>query len=239
MINLSKMKNICFLLFLFLGLSNIDAQRVIIYEDLREREQIPTYGPNRKHFLHSYYGMGFILGEPSGKGSNIRIPRSNNIEIGFRYKYKLSHHLSTGFDIAYLRNSFHLKQTDVKTFPDTELYDSQNLVLSNLLGGVYTRFNYGRRGNYIGRFVDIGINASWIYRNRMFSMLTEDSVETEMIVSGESHFNTFAYNSVLRVGFNNFVFKSTYRLNDIFRENSGFDELPRFYFGLEIGLHPL
>ncbi len=219
--------------------TQVNAQRIIIHEDVREREEVSEYGPNRKHYIHTFVGWGFIAGNPAGPGSEIIAGRSNSFEAGARYKRKLTHNFSFGIEVSYARNSFHIKQSSEKTFPDRRLYNSQVLILSNLSSGIYKRINYGRRGNYIGKFTDIGINSNWVYRNRITSINYDKHVEIKETISGHDFINTSIYNAFIRVGFNNLVFKGSYRLNDIFESGSWYDELPKYYIGIELGIHPL
>ncbi|MFW5793636.1 MAG: hypothetical protein ACOCWC_05080 [Bacteroidota bacterium] len=228
------------LVILLFGVFNtISAQRIIIEEKITEQDSEPLFGPNRKHFIHSFLNLGFIIGESEGEGSPIIYGRSMSYEFGSRYKRKLSKHLSLGIELSYLRQLYHIKQSDDKTFPDESINESQRLAIDNFALGYYHRFNFGRRGDYVGRFLDLGVNACWQFSKNVKTKNTINNLEIETIVSGYDFFEPFVYNAFARIGASIFVLKGTYRINDIFKSTSAYDEFPRFNIALEIGIHQM
>lgn len=227
-----------FISFFLVSVFRTEAQTVVIAEDLSEQEEDSDFGMNRKHYSHSYIGLHFAAGEPEFPGAGIRYGRSRTIEYGYRYKRRLSNTFSFGGEIIARRYAFHIRQSENKTVPDYVVRDREKLVFLDTGAGVYKRINFGQRGNYIGRFVDAGAYAAWIFHSRHVYFYQEDGMDVRVRKKGLKYPATFNYGFIARLGFNSIVIKTTYRLSDLFKESAELPELPRYSVGLEIGLHP-
>lgn len=214
------------------------AQTVVIAEDLNSKDEDTDFGMNRKHFTHSFIGLQFTAGPPEMAGAKIVYGRSRTLEYGYRYKRKLTETFSFGSEIMARRHGYHVKQTDDKLVPDNVIRDREKLVFLDAGLGVYKRINFGQRGNYIGRFIDAGAWACWIFHGRHVYFYEEEGVSVRVRRSGIKYHTPFDYGVIARVGFNNVIVKGTYRMSDLFRESAYIPELPRYAIGLEIGLHP-
>ena len=199
---------------------------------------IPTHGPNLKNFSHFYMGYGIIAGKPDSAGSNINNGSSGNFVFGYRYKFKVCNTYSIGYDMCLNTYTYNLKQDSAKTFPNNVQHKKEKLNLVHLGMGVYNRFNYGRRGNLVGKFIDLGAYADWISGANNF---TKDKMPNGNIVRTTinklTYIEPFSYGVLGRIGFNRYVVYGTYRLADIFKSDYSFSELPRLAIGLQIGLH--
>ncbi len=214
------------------------AQTVIIAEDVNNTDEKSDFGMNRKHYSHSFLGLQFVVATPEMAGADIVYGRSRSLEYGYRYKRKLSETFSFGSEIMARRHGYHIKQTKEKLVPDNIIRDREKLVFLDAGIGVYKRINFGQRGNYIGRFVDAGGWASWNFHSRHVYFYQEEGVSVRVRKSGIKYPAPFNYGVLVRIGFNNIVVKGTYRMSDLFKESANMPELPRYGFGLEVGLHP-
>ncbi len=215
------------------------AQRVVILEDLREGPEDPDFGMNRRHYRHSFLRLHFVAGPPDATGAEVIYGRSRSLEYGYRYKRKFSEVFSAGAELSFRRTAFHMEQDEGKTVPDTVLYDRQKLVFLNVGGGLYKRINVGQRGDYIGRFLDLGAYGGWNFHTRHVSHFENDLDERVRVRrSGLDYPAPFEYGVMARVGLNNFVLKGTWRISDLFKSSAELSELPRLSIGLEVGLHP-
>ncbi len=228
---------ICLCLFMLFALS-VDGQTVVIAEDVTEQSDDPDYGMNRKHYTHSYLGLSFAAGEPELPGAGIRYGRSRTIEYGYRYKRRLSGIFSFGGEVVARRYAFHISQSEDKTIPDDVMKDREKLVFLDAGIGVYKRINFGQRGNHIGRFVDAGAYATFIYHSRHVYFFQEEGMDIRVRKQGLNYLETLNYGLMARIGLNNIVIKATYRMSDLFKESAELPEFPRYSIGLEIGLHP-
>jgi hypothetical protein len=229
-------KYILILSLLILTIS-VKSQTVVMHQDVNDT-LIPTNGPNLKNFSHFYIGYGFIAGKSEGSGSDIIYGRPGNFVLGFRYKFKVCNVYSIGFDVSFNTYTYNLKQDSAKIFPNNFLHDKEKLNLTNFGLGLYNRFNYGRRGNMVGNFIDLGAYADWTAGANNY---TRDKMPNGNIVkttiSKLNYIEPFNYGVFGRIGFNRYVIFGNYRITDIFKPTYTFSELPRLTIGFQIGLH--
>lgn len=223
---------------LFVSGLAVSAQTVVISEDLRGDGDPPSSGMNRKHYRHFYTGFHFPAGDPELPGAEIIFGRSWTFEHGLRYKLRLNNTFSAGYEIQFKRASFFPRQQEGKRVPDQVIHEREKLVFTAIGGGLYQRVNFGRRGDYIGRFIDVGVYGDWHFniRHVSFDQVGKERIRTRR--TGMDYPESLGYGILARVGFNNTVFKATYRLSDLFREDAGLPEFTRLTIGVEMGLHP-
>lgn len=236
--NTDYMLKSCIGLLLLAVMTAAGAQSVIVAEDVNARDETPEYGMNRKHYTHMFLGVLFAVGPPEQPGAEVIYGRSRTLEYGYRYKRKLSNTFSLGSEITGRRHAYHIKQSESKTVPDTIVRDREKLVFLEAGAAVYKRVNFGQRGNYIGRFADVGGYASWIFHTRHVLWYEEDGVSLKVRKTGMQYPANFDYGLIARIGFNNILIKGTYRMSGLFKDSSNMPEFPRYAIGLELGLHP-
>ena len=236
-------KNILLLSILLFSFSATFSQQVVFEQDVNKDTIVPTKGPNLKNFSHLYFGFGLVLGSPDSTGSDINMGSSTDFIIGYRYKRKLSNFYAIGVDISYGATSFNLKQDSSKLLPSKELHDKEK-INSNQLGlNLYNRFNFGKRGNHVGKFLDLGayghytFNYKHIFKDQNEIANSLHSSATKVVNTGLVYTNPLNYGVQARIGVNRYVLYGSYRLSDQFKANYGFPELPRLIVGFQIGLH--
>ncbi|HNW98565.1 MAG TPA: hypothetical protein PKK00_09175 [Bacteroidales bacterium] len=230
------MRKIFLILSLFVFVAITPAQNVLLHKEVND-SIIQKYGPNLRNFHHLFISMGFVMGEPDSSGSDILYGNSTNYLVGYRYKLKLSNWFAIGYDIDISSYYFRLKQSLTKCTPDSILHDKEKFIIGNVGGDLYLRFNYGRRGNRVGNFIDLGGYGDLKTAAKHFTkdkMLNGNVVEVN--TSHLKYVNKYNYGAMARVGFNRYVIYGCYRLSDIFKD-SQYPELPRITVGLQIGLH--
>jgi hypothetical protein len=216
----------------------VSGQAVVISEDLRERDKTPEFGMNRKHYRHFFAGFGFAAGNPENPGAEIQYGRSWTFDYGLRYKRRFNDTFSAGYELLFKRASYFPRQESGKLVPGPELHDREKIVFSSLGAGLYQRINYGKRGDYIGRFIDLGVYGDWHFNVRHVSFDQAGRERVRVRRTGMDYPESLGYGILFRKGFNNMVFKAAYRLSDLFREDAGLPEFTRLTVGLELGLHP-
>lgn len=229
-------------IFLFLALFSfayaLMAQSVVLHKEVKDSVTV-KFGPNMKNFRHFYFGIGYIFGKPDSAGSAILQGSSMNYQIGYRYKLRLTNWFALGYDIAFSSYSYRLKQDSAKITPNKIIHDKEKISFSDLGAGLYMRFNYGRRGNRIGNFVDLGGYADWIFTARNYYK-DKNPVNGNVIQTTITHlkyYNAYNYGAMARIGFNRYVLYGCYRLSDIFKKSYAYPEFPRLTIGLQIGIH--
>ncbi|HRS53971.1 MAG TPA: hypothetical protein P5250_04625 [Bacteroidales bacterium] len=223
---------------IFINNNNSYSQRILLEQDVLKDTIKKTFGPNLKNFIHFYLGYGFIVGKNSQSNNNIIYGKSNVFEIGVRYKYKLSNYYSIGSTLSYNTFSYCIKQDSNKIIPNNKIHQKETLIAYTLSYSFYNRFNYGKRGNYIGNFIDLGINGEWCFTNRHFF---KDNLGSGIIaktsIKGLRFYEPFYYNLYGNIGFNRIVLTCKYRMSNMFKSKYNYPQMPPFTIGTQIGLH--
>jgi len=215
------------------------AQEVLLHQDVTQDTITPTFGPNYRHFLHSFMAYGTVLGGTEGAGTKIRYGNSGDFLFGIRYKYRVTNFFSFGAD-AYYRSLFYsIHQDKLKTFPDKVVNDTERLTFHNLSAGLYMRFNLEKkRGNRVGNFIDLGAYSEWTFR---LSQFTKNKLPDGRVVrsttTGLDYFNALNYGAMARLGFNRWIFFASWRFSDLFKANKNLPELPRLTVGIQVGFY--
>ncbi len=223
--------------FVIAGYSSIYGQSKVISEYIDMNPDVSEYGMNRKKYGHFFGGVHVIAGKPEAIGAEIIYGRSLRYEFGYRKKRKFSETFSGGYELYGRRDGFRMAQQEAKLVPDSLLNDKEKLVFLSTGLAFYQRINFGQRGNHMGRFIDLGAYGDWYFHTRHITHNEEAKVRTKMKRTGLQFPETFGYGLMCRLGSGNLVVKANYRLSDLFSSGSGMPELPRFSFGLEIGMH--
>lgn len=219
------------------------SQGVVLEQDVNKDSIPPTFGPNLKNYGHTYIGLGWVLGQSDSAGATINMGSSTDFVVGYRYKRKLSNFYAIGFDLNYGVTSFNLKQDSSKILPNGVLHDKEKLNTNQLGLILYNRFNFGKRGNYLGKFIDLGgygnftFNVKHIYKDSYVIANSDNASVRKVVNTGLVYTNPVNYGVQARIGFNRYVFYGSYRLSDLFKSNFIYPELPRIIIGFQIGMH--
>jgi len=232
-----EMKKHFTLIFLLLSLMPVFAQEVLLEEEDPISKMENDSGPNTRYFSHLYYGVKWPI-PPQETGSEILFWKSYGMDFGHRSKIRFNNIYSVGFDFSYAFSSYRMKQSESKITPDDQSYDKQWLRTNELRLAFFNRFNFEkRRGNHIGRFLDLGVYGAWHFREKHKTEIEDGNSTFIGIHKKLDYFNTWNYGALARLGLNHYVITFNYRVSDLFTETSAFPELPRMTVGLELGLH--
>jgi len=236
-IKIKKMKKYFLLLsILILGLTT-NSQTVLLEQDVYKDTLEKKVGPNLRHFHHLYLSFGF-MSKQSDKGADIKFGNSTFFDFGYRYKLKICNHYALGTDFNMGFYGYNLKQTNFKTLPDTLLNDKETFNFNNLSLGLYQRINFGRRGNYVGNFLDLGCYGLFNYSLVHFTQNTmADKSIVEQRTRKLGYYNMLGWGINARLGFNRYIFTAQYRMSDYFKKNYNYPELSRLSIGFQIGLY--
>ncbi len=227
------MRNLFLLLIVSFACGTANAQKVLLSQDVALDTIVPKKGPNRNNFSHLYVGYGVLFGNEPG-GLKTKLPGTSDFRAGFRYKRRLSQTFALGFDLAYVKNSFKLKDTNV---------DKEKYIVNKAEGGFYLRMNYGKRGDRVGNFIDLGGSAGYVFRSahvltdRQPVTTTFRAKSLQVKYTGLSFFEDVSYSALMRVGFGRYIFYGEYRLSDVISKSHSSRDLPYITAGFQIGLH--
>jgi hypothetical protein len=237
-----------FISFLLSATIGLNAQAVVMDENVAADTIPPTWGPNRRSYTHLFVGYGFVTGNVEGAGASIRYGNSSDFNAGIRHKRKVAGFYDVGFDLYYGLTSFNMQQDSGKIFPTPFLFENEKVNINHFGLGLFNRLNFGRRGDLIKYFVDIGAWGQWefmtkhIYLQRHPTQNFPFASQTRVANRGLEYINNINYGLMARVGVRRFSLYGTYRISDVIKNSYqaqpfGFPEMPRFIFGLQFGLH--
>lgn len=218
------------------------AQQVLVEGDVAEDTLRADYGPNRRYFAHFFVGSGLVLGPAGGPGARLRygLP-SSELELGARLKRRCSQTLALTLALRYALQTLALAQTDQKTLPNPTRHLRESLRLQQLQLEAGLRLNAGRRGNVVGRYLDL---LAWGGAMLATAHLTEDepapgsgASTLEATERGLNYLARWPAGLGLRLGSGHLALTGRYRLTPALRgAAAGGAEPPRGVLGLEIGL---
>lgn len=209
-----------------------------------KNKDVPLTGPSSRAYGWWYVGYGFVLGPVEGKGAEIIPGVSSSFTVGYRGQLRIKNWLHVGAQISYFYYSFHLKQDSSKTFPSRQLFDREKVIFNNLNFSPYIRFTFHKkRGNQMGKILDVGAYAGWTYRTRHVGYKrysTPNNVggmKTDFSSRDLVYAEPYQYGMNARLGIGHVVIFGYYRMSNLFKSSFLFAELPRYCVGIEIGLH--
>ena len=238
-----------FVIIIILFHYTIYSQTVLLHEDISKLDfQMPSNGPNYKSFHQLYLNYIFIV--PLGDKLEVETDlwKSASFSVGWRYKRKLASWFAVGTGISYTNPIYSITQNANKQVPNNIQHNREKLRLNNVNLELYTRLNFGKRGNVIGKFIDIGGYAEYAFSLKHFYEDNSDksnppyySGVTQVNERDLNYIKRFNYGLRTRMGINRWVITASYRLSNLLTDDYksivGDYFLPRLAVGAEIGLH--
>jgi hypothetical protein len=218
------------------------AQSVLLHANVAADTLRPTTGPNRAYFSHFYLGYAAVVGKSAGSGAELRYGRSGEMFVGMRQKYRLTQAAALGLDLRYARLVYHLAQNDRKILPTSDRHDSEYIALPQLQTEVYGRLNLGRRGNVVGRYVDLTGWGGWVIssvHHYVDKPGPTGSGRVEVTERQLNYIRRWSYGVGARLGSGRYALVARHRLSDTFKQTptiTQYPDLPRWVVGLELGL---
>ena len=244
------MKKILFISLLTLSVNLIFGQRVLLEEYPNNDTIEDTWGQNLKHFGHLYLDWGFAA-SGSEEGAEVLYGSSYNFDFGYRYKRRFCNTYALGADLGMSFYSYRLKQDkETKKLPDNVEHTKERFKLTGIKLELYQRINFGKRGNHIGTYWDLGVFGNYFFNSQHYAM-DKDPEEypflkkIETIESRPNYLEDFEYGVSTRIGKGRWVMFGRYRLNDLFKKDEfqqetptleKYPELPALQVGFEISL---
>jgi hypothetical protein len=181
---------------------------------------------------------GFIA-SPDKPGARIYYGPSVNLAMGIRRKYKITSFYSLGYDIETQYTTYKFRQQKGKIVPDTVVNNiSGRLDILSTGLGFYNRFNFDPgRGNFLGTFLDLGINGSWEFSVKAISKnKRDDGTVVKTSVRHLPYINNLNAKVYARIGFSHLSVYGSYRLTDLFKPSYNYPEMPRIIAGVELAI---
>jgi len=252
----SSLKNkITSVAILFLVVVNLqtNAQNTVLKKNVakqNERNERALESPNGKFFTSTFYGVSFILPVMENDSMAIRNNLSSHqLYFGSRYKLKLNEYFALGADLLYMRHAFRIKQdSSTNLLSLGQLNNKQRLAFHNLGLGIHLRINFNKRGDYLGKYLDLGAESQYVIGERLFTRNNVDpnlnggASTIRLNQSKLDYTESLQHFVVVRLGWSKILLSARYRISDIFiasgniNGGSQLPELPRFSIGLEMNV---
>lgn len=238
-------KNFKFIILLFIFLNplvNIYSQEEGVDEYGRDLDGMTLLksGPNKDKYTHIFVSYGFLLGDAESDSAKIIYGKSSTFQVGLLFKWRMAKLLELGFDISYHYSAFHLVQDSSKLIPNSILHDKGKMLFNNLMLTPFARIKLKNKYHSTGTYIDLGAFAGFTYRAVHYNIdynLVPNSHRTKTRDIRLDYNNIYTYGLMGRFGFNRLIFYGRYRLSDLFKEEFGYPELPRYEVGLMVGFH--
>jgi hypothetical protein len=207
------------------------AQSTMLEQDVNQDTIIEKKGPNRLYFTSSYISAGSIFGNSTADSSvEMATAKSWEFKFGFSFKIRANNFYSVVLNTDYSRQAFFYE-------PQKEDVKYDKLIMNNLGLGVMNRFNFGKRGNRVGNYLEVGASGQYGYMVRE-KILTEKHDKDAEYKSLKASFNSpnyvnrFNYYGDVRLGFGHYIVYGRYLLSDILNDKANGAQLPALTVGL-------
>ena len=213
------------------------SQSVLLEQDVESISYEKEKGKNLKKFTHFYIGYGLIL-PLDDKAVDISIGNSYSFDFGIMHKRKISNLYSIGYNLSYSYNYYRLKRGDDDIIPDSIKHDIEAFRTSEIRLGLYNRFNFDlKRGNFIGRFIDIGVYSGYLFYTDFYKKDKSKKNKSINIEKNPEYLEDFNYGAFVNVGFNRYLITFNYRVSDLFNLVDSEYDVPRLSVGIRIGFY--
>ena len=201
------------------------------------------FGPNEENYFHSFYGIGLVAG-PSDTGVHLNYGVSYLTVGGLRYKRKLSGMFAVCLEIGGRYGEFNISQPHRNYFLDTTFWHKssvnhrrEKMTSYGLDAGGALRINFDpKRGNYMGRYLDLGANGSFVLTRTYITVDDLPEARLRSKFTGFPYINPFQYELTGKLGFNVLALFVRYRMSNFFKEQYHFPEFARIVVGLELNI---
>lgn len=218
---------------------DILAQGPLMSRKVVEDTSLGTRGPNLKKYSHMVVNLGFLC--PHSNNNHVKFGLSNELGIGFRTKRKMGEHYALGMDFSYQFRNYSLKNLVNYPGVDSLNVTRERYVQRGFQLGLYQRFNFGKRGNFLGKYVDLvvwGELPFWNFHSYRFS--SPESQKSfgkngRIVLRNFDWDETFLYGVQIRIGINKSILYGNYRFSNLFTEGSGLPQLSPIVIGIQRG----
>ncbi len=140
-----------------------DARFTLVDHDVDTTGAIPKFGPNRLFFAH---GLGQIGEKPGPQSLGLQTNWwTGSIAYAARGKLKLWSWDALVMDFGYRYDRYSMRMNTPKLLPlDATKHERERISVHNLSGAICDRINFGRRGNVMGTWLDLGVYGDWGFR---------------------------------------------------------------------------
>ncbi|MCT4580941.1 MAG: hypothetical protein N4A35_05945 [Flavobacteriales bacterium] len=238
-----KRVHILILLLLLLSVSlGCVGQTVLI------KDQVPEdfstidngFGPNRKKYYYSYFGLGKIIATPFQDTSLSVKWNALKVASGSTYKYQLNKWFAGIFDFDFSLESYALNQINsTNTLNYKAAIEKARYVFYKVSTDLAMQFNLRpKRGNQLGNYITLGGYVDYNISRRFVTKSVYDNgypINQKIVYKRLPFAPPFQYGVVAKYGKHYWDIFAKYRVSNAF--DNGQTEIPRLIIGLEFLIH--
>ncbi len=243
-------KHIIILILLAIGINSF-SQEYVISENVSEYDyfEMPKYGINGKNYIWFFMDMSFYTPNPIDDQAKIQYGRSNAFTLGLKYKHRIFNWFGTGLKVAFSTQKFRYTNTRINNFTfDTLISNpaSTKYILNSFEGEYYLRFNFGKYGSSLGKYLDLGVFGGYVANTKEVIKIKHKNSnklvkEQELFNKNLSFIENLQYGGVARIGIKKLAIVAKYRLSDIIEKQTLNQyktyDLPKLSVGIELNLY--
>ena len=220
-------------------------QTIVEDRDVEESQSKVEEGPNTKYYQHGFLQFGSVLNIDANDSAQV-IPNFGLISYGTRGKLKLLSWLAAGWDAKYTFSQYNIKQGELNALAD-QTFKKQRLDRHAIDLGAHIRFNFDRRGNTLGKYLDLGGYGGFAFGNRMkyssadkASAATGGSNAQRTVLRKLQYVQPLHYGLQARLGFNRLAVCGYWRVSQLLKKvdylhgGAAYPELPRLSIAVEL-----
>jgi len=214
-----------------------DSTQVVMDEKNVTAAYTPSsVGPNRKWHRQFYLQLGFMADNPNA-GATIRYGLSTQWGLGFRLKRRFNNTFSATNEWGYRATTFNIKQEAGKLVPNAVHHNTEKIDFHSITSSLHLRVNVGRRGNYIGNFLEVGGYAGYAFvtRHLTWDNFHDEANTTKVVQKGLDYVNRLDYGLSGKIGINHWSLFTRYRMSKMFKNSSGYPEMSKLTIGVDLG----
>jgi len=214
------------------------AQNVLFSDNAENAYDIPRKGRNRAAFGHLYSGYRIA---PSYFQDNDVSIWNGEYFAGYRAKYAITRNYAMGWDAEYLHTAVAWDVPLLIGEAVIGMIQKHRYVSHALLFSYYNRITFGKVGDNIGKFLDIGVYGAWNFgkKSMYISDLDGGKEYVEKTVKRPDYDDTFFYGVKARLGIHRIAVTADYRFvtPDFSTVPSQDINMPHLTVGLELSLY--
>jgi hypothetical protein len=241
------MKSIFKLIVLFCGMLPFigNAQTTLMDQPAQNPSERLQKGPNSTYYQSGFWSFGVAI--PIEESDSAQTASSAIWRYGTRGKWRWSNTFAGIWDLGWNRAAYRIEQDSAKNvFGRGQEFDQQKFVWNQLEAGAGIRVNVGKRGNYLGNFIDLGGYGEWGFSVRqqlkqdVNPALKDGATKIKTTFGRLDYINPLNYGLAVRLGVNKLALWTKYRMSDQFKasdsvnEGKKYPELTRLQVGVEV-----
>lgn len=209
----------------------LSGQIIMLDEEVSEEVYSRKIGPNGTHYFSGIFAITsrFSMADEL----DVKPFRSMGVDVGVRYKLRFCNFYSNVFDLKLSSLRYGLKSVgDIEPY-SLATWNREYLKGGSMMGSWYQRFNFGKRGNHLGKFIDVGVYGQYNYMIKHRFLGEDGSVKVEAERKAFSYINRTEWGLSAGLGWNKIRFVGRYRMSDLVKPGAATLDLPRFLVGIE------